>query len=110
MSYVPTYSEVEEEIVSIALNLSNHVTQKEFKNLTKVDTSDFALKTNVAEIKKNVDGIDVAKINSIDEPRVKIILKTVIYTLIRNINILKQIKPINKNFCLGDQQEYLKKN
>ena len=67
MSYVPTYSEVEEEIVSVTLNLSSYVTQKEFKNVTKVDTSDFALKTNVAEIKKKVDDIDVAKINSIDE-------------------------------------------
>ena len=54
MSYVPTYSEVEEEIVIVTLNLSNYVTQKEFKNLTdNVDTSDFALKTNVAEIKKS---------------------------------------------------------
>ena len=35
--------------------------------MTKVDTSDFALKTNVPEIKKKVDDIDVAKINSIDE-------------------------------------------
>ena len=67
MSYVPTYSEVEEEIVSGTLNLSNYVTQKEFKSLTKVDTSDFALKTNVVEIKNKVDGIDVAKINSIDK-------------------------------------------
>ena len=67
MSYVPTYSEVEEEIVSVTLNLSNYVTQKEFKNLTKVDTSDFALKVNVAEIKKKVDDIDVDKINFIDE-------------------------------------------
>ena len=30
MSNVPTYSEVEEEIVSVILNLSNYVTQKEF--------------------------------------------------------------------------------
>ena len=67
MSYVPTYSEVEEEIVSVTLNLSNYVPQKEFKSLIKVDTSDFALKTNVAEIKKKVDGIDVAKINCIYE-------------------------------------------
>ena len=43
MSYVPTYSEVEEEIVSVTLNLSKYVTQKEFKSLTKVDTSNFAL-------------------------------------------------------------------
>ena len=67
MSYVPTYSEVEEEIVSVTLNLSNYVTEKEFKNLTKIDTSDFALKVNVAEIKKKVDDIYVDKINSIDE-------------------------------------------
>ena len=67
MSYFPTYSEVEQEIVSVTLNLSNYVTKKEFKSLTKVDTSDFALKTNVAEIKKKVDGIDVDKIDFIDE-------------------------------------------
>ena len=66
MSYVPTYYEIEEEIVSVTLNLSNYVTQKEFKNVAKVDTSDFALKTNVAEIKKKVDGIDVDKIDFID--------------------------------------------
>ena len=35
--------------------------------MTKVDTSDFALKTNVAEIKKKVDNIDLDKINDIDE-------------------------------------------
>ena len=60
MSYGPTYSEVKEEIVSVTLNLSNYVTQKEFNIVTKVDTSDFALKTNGAEIKKKVDSIDVA--------------------------------------------------
>ena len=54
MSYVPTYSEVEEVVVSVTLNLSNYVTQTEFKSLTKVDTSDFALKTNVAKIKKMI--------------------------------------------------------
>ena len=67
MSYVPTYCEAEEEIVGVTLNLSNYVTQKEFKNVTKVDTSDFALKTNFAEIKKKVDNIDVDKIDLIDE-------------------------------------------
>ena len=67
MSYVPTYSEVEEEIVSVTLNLSKYVTQKEFKNVSKVDTSDFPLKTNVAETKKKADGIDVYKIDFVDE-------------------------------------------
>ena len=67
MTYVPTYSEVEEEIVSVTLNLSKYVTLKEFKNLAKVDTSDFALKTNVAKIKKKVDDFDIDKTNVIDE-------------------------------------------
>ena len=31
MSYVPAYSEVEEEIVSVTLNLTNYVTQKSLK-------------------------------------------------------------------------------
>ena len=30
MSYVPTYFEVQEEIITVTLNLSNYVTQKEF--------------------------------------------------------------------------------
>ena len=66
MSFVPTYSEVQEEIVNVTVNSSNYVTQKEF-NVPKVDTSSLTLKTNVAEIKKRVDNIDVAKINSIHE-------------------------------------------
>ena len=61
----------EEEIVIVTLNLNNYVTQKEFKNVAKVDTSDFALKTNVSEIKKKVDDIDVDKIDFIDELRGK---------------------------------------
>ena len=65
MSYVPTYSEA--EIVSVTLNLSNYVTQKELINVAKADTSDFTLKTNAAEIKKKVDDIDVGKIDFIDE-------------------------------------------
>ena len=52
----PAYSTSRNGIVDIKLNLSEYVTQKEFKNLTgNVDTSDFALKTNVAELKTKID-------------------------------------------------------
>ena len=79
--YFPGYSTIRNEIIDVKLNLSNYVTQKEFKNLTKVDTSDFALKTNVAEIKKKVDDIDVDKINIIDELQGKNYVKIVICIL-----------------------------
>ena len=91
MTYVPTYSEVEDEIVSVTSNLSNYVTQKEFENVTKVDTSDFALKTNVAEIKKKVDDIDADKIDFIDELPGKILLKIVTNILNQSIDILRPL-------------------
>ena len=62
--YFPTYFTGRNEIVDVKLN---YVTQENFKNLTKVDTSDFALKTNVAETKSRVNDIDVGKIYIIDE-------------------------------------------
>ena len=40
--YFPTYSTIRNETVDVKLNLSDYVTQKEFKNLTKLGTSDFA--------------------------------------------------------------------
>ena len=54
--YFPTYSTAKNEIVDIKLNLTGYVTQKEFKNLPgDVDTSDFALKSNVATLKTKID-------------------------------------------------------
>ena len=102
--YVPTYSTARNEIVEVKLNLSDYVTQKEFKNLTgNIDTSDFALKTNVAEIESRVDDIDVDKINIIDELQVKKFLKKVIYSFNQSINILKSTSQIKIIFHHGDQ-------
>ena len=100
---VLTYSEVEEEIVSVKLNLSNYVTQKEFKSLTKVDTSDFALKTNVAEIKKKIDDIDIDKINGIDELQGKNYIENSYLYLNKKYRYFKYDKTVHKNFCLGNQ-------
>ena len=61
--------------LSVTLNLSNCVTQKEFRNVTKVDTSDFALKTNFVEIKKKVDDTDTDQINGTDEIQGKIYIE-----------------------------------
>ena len=99
----------EEEIVIVTLNLSNYVTQKEFKNVAKVDTSDFALKTNVPEIKKKVDDIDVDKIDFIDELQGKNYIEDGHLYLNQKYKYFEADKMIHKNFCLGNQQEYLMK-
>ena len=104
MTYVPTYSEAEEEIDSVTLNLSNYVTQKEFKN-----NSDFALKTNVAEIKKKVDDINVDKIDFIDELQGKNYIEESYLYLNQKHKYFKH-QLVHKNFCLGNHQVYLMKN
>ena len=56
--YCPYYSTARNEIVEVKLNLTGYITQKEFKNLTgSINTSDFALKANVADLKDRVDKV-----------------------------------------------------
>ena len=40
--------------IKVALNLSNYATKADFKNATGIDTSDFAKKTELANLKSDV--------------------------------------------------------
>ena len=42
--------------------MSNYVTKTELKNVTHLDTSRFALKTNLANLKTEVDKLDIDKL------------------------------------------------
>ena len=42
--------------------MSNYVTKTDLKNVTYVDTSSFALKTNLADLKTEVDKLDIDKL------------------------------------------------
>ena len=44
------------------INLSNYATKTDLKNVTHVDTSSFALKTNLANLKTEVDKLDIDKL------------------------------------------------
>ena len=44
------------------INLSNYATKTNLKNVTHVDTSSFALKTNLASLKTKVDQLDIDKL------------------------------------------------
>ena len=58
------------------MDLSNYATKKDIKNITHVDTSSFALKTNVANLKTEVDKLDIDKLkilsNSLSNLKTKI--------------------------------------
>ena len=48
--------------INVTVNLSNYVTKTDLINVTHVDTSSFALKTNLATLKTEVDKLDIDKL------------------------------------------------
>ena len=48
--------------IKIKVDLSNDATKIDLKNVTHVDTSSFALKTNLASLKTEVDKLDIDKL------------------------------------------------
>ena len=51
--------------VKIELDLSNHVTKTDLKFATGVDTSYFAKKTDLANLKSDVDKLDIDKFKNV---------------------------------------------
>ena len=48
--------------ISVKVDLSNYATKADVKNITHIDTSTFALKTNLANLKTEVDKLDIDKL------------------------------------------------
>ena len=48
--------------INVKVVLSNYVTKADIKNISHVDTSSFALKTNLANLKTDVDKLDIDKL------------------------------------------------
>ena len=53
------------KIIKVIIDLSNYATKKEINDITHVDTSNFALKTNLANLKTEVDKLDVDKLATV---------------------------------------------
>ena len=60
MSYYPPHKSSSNN-VKVELDLTNYATKTDLKNITHVDKSSFASKTNLAELKTEVDKIDTDK-------------------------------------------------
>ena len=48
--------------INVKVDLSNYATKTDIKNISHVDTSSFALKTNLANLKTEVDKLDIDKL------------------------------------------------
>ena len=100
--YFPPHNNSSENI-KVELDLSNYATKKDVNDITHVDVSGFASKTNLAELKSEVDKIDTDKLktaptdlakltNTVENDLVK---KTVCNTKVTSIET--QIAGLTKN-------------
>ena len=48
--------------INVKVDLSNYATKTDLKNVTHVDTSSFALKTNLVSLKTKVNKLEIDKI------------------------------------------------
>ena len=48
--------------IKIKIDLSNYATKADIKNISHVNTSSFALKTNLSNLKTEVDKLDIDKL------------------------------------------------
>ena len=48
--------------INVKVDLSNNATKTDLKNVTHVNTSSFALKTNLVNLKTEVDKLDIDKL------------------------------------------------
>ena len=51
--------------INVKVDLSNYATKADIKNISHVDTSSFALKTNLADLKTEVGKLDIDKLVSV---------------------------------------------
>ena len=80
--------------INVKVDLSNYATKADIKNISHVDTSSFALKTNFANLKTEVDKLDIEKIVSVpidlsklsDVVKTDVVKKTVYDKLVAKLN------------------------
>ena len=67
MSYIPKYLLKSSSIkhVTVDLQLEGVATKKDLEGITHVDTSSFALKTNLYALKTEVDKLDIQKLGTL---------------------------------------------
>ena len=80
--------------IKVNTDLSNYATKSALKNVTQVDTSSFALKTNLADPKTEVDKLDIDKLAPVpvdlsklsDVVKNDVVKKTVYGKLVTKVN------------------------
>ena len=80
--------------INVKVDLSNYATETDLKNVSHVDVSSFALKSNLAKLKTEVDKLDIDKLTPVPNDLAKlsnvvkndVVKKTVYEKLVAKVN------------------------
>ena len=104
-------------IINVKVNLSNYATKVDIKNISHVDTSSFALKTNLASLKTEFDKLDIDKLAPVpvdlsklsDVVKNDVVKKTVYDKLVAKVNNIDTSDFVLKTKYETDKTELEKK-
>ena len=78
--------------INVQLDITNYATKDDIKNITHVDVSSYATKSNLAALKNEVDKIDVDKLKTVPVDLAKLtnvvkndIIKKTVIIILKNI-------------------------
>ena len=103
--------------INVKFDLSNYATKADIKNISHVDTSSFALKTNLASLKTEVDKLDIDKLAPVpvdlsklsDAVKNDVVKKTVYHKLDAKVNNIDTSDFVLKTKYQTDKTELEKK-
>ena len=100
--------------INVKVDLSNYATKTDLKNVTHVDTSSFALKTNLANLKTEVDKLDIDKLAPVPVDLSKlsdVVKNNAVYDkLVAKVNNIDTSDFALKTKYQTDKAELVKKN
>ena len=68
--------------INVKVDLPNYATKTDIKNISHVDTSSFALKSNLASLKTEVDKLDIDKLVPVPVDLSKLCERTVVKNVV----------------------------
>ena len=97
--------------INVKVDLSNYATIKDIKNITHIDTSSFALKSNLANLKTEVDRLDIDKLKSLPSNFSKLKTKVDKLDIVKLVPVpidLSKLSDIVKNQVVKKAEYYTK--
>ena len=104
--------------MNVKVDFSNYATKTDIKNILYIDTSSFALKSNLANLKTEVDKLNIDKLMSVpvdlsnlsNVVKNDVVIKTVYDKLFAKVNSIDTITFVLKTNYDADEKEVKKKS